>query len=384
MKKILLFGVIILNFGFKSINGQTDTTKKNPFTFETSYIGDVFYNFSGGIQKGSSYLGMVNLKIGFNTEDAGWWKGGELFVNAANTHGGEPSITHIGDFQVASNIEAGNLTYLHELWIKQSIGKTTLVLGLQDLCAEFVSSEYAGLFLNSSCGVHSTVATNLAVPIFPLTAIGGQIHFDFTENFSLKFAGFDGVPDNFSFNKYNLKWNLKKEEGYLLFSQVSYQNVTENNPGAYKLGFYYHNEYSLMNKDEDGTILNEKYPANYGLYLILDQTIFQKQSGRSLSFFFQSSISPKEINENWYFLGCGFNYKGVFLKRINDVIGFAVAHAGLNNNTGSETAIEITYKANFGDHFYLQPDFQYIINPAGTNQKLKNASVGFIRFGLQF
>lgn len=384
MKKILLFGVIILHFGFNSIKGQTDPTKKSPFTFETSYIGDVFYNFSGGLKKGGTYLGMVNLKIGFNIEDAGWWKGGEIFVHAANTHGGEPSATHIGDFQVASNIEAGNLSYLHELWIKQSIGKATLVLGLQDLCAEFVSSEYAGLFLNSSCGVHSTIATNLAVPIFPLTAIGGQFHFDFNDNFSLKIAGFDGVPDDFSFNPYNLKWNLKKEEGYLLFSQVSFQNLTENKPGSYKLGFYYHNEYTLKNQDDMGSIQTEKHPANYGLYLILDQTIFQKQNGRSLSFFFQSSISPKGINENWYFMGGGINYKGFISKRMDDVFGFAISHAGINNHIGNETTLEVTYKALLSEHFYLQPDFQYIINPAGTEQKLKNACAGFIRFGLQF
>lgn len=384
MKKIILFGVIILNFGFSSINGQTDSTKKNPFTFETSYVGDLFYNFYGGIKKGDTYLGMVNLTIGFNTEDAGWWKGGEIFVNAANTHGGEPSATHIGDFQVASNIEAGNLSYLHELWIKQSIGKTTLVLGLQDLCAEFVSSEYAGLFLNSSCGVHSTIATNLAVPIFPLTAFGGQFHFDFNDNFSLKIAGFDGVPDDFSFNPYNLNWNLKKEEGYLLFSQISYENKNDKNLGAYKLGFYYHNEYSLMNEDVDGLVYSQDYPENYGVYLIVDQTLLRNESGRELSVFFQSSLSPKKINENWYFMGGGINYKGFISKRMDDVFGFAISHSGINNHIGNETALEFTYKAPFGEHFYVQPDVQYIINPAGTDQKLENSLVGFLRFGIQF
>ena len=42
--------------------------------------------------------------IGFDTEKANFWKGGELFINAANTHGGEPSASFIGDYQVASNI----------------------------------------------------------------------------------------------------------------------------------------------------------------------------------------------------------------------------------------------------------------------------------------
>lgn len=49
-----------------------------------------------------------------------------------------------------------------------------------------------------------------------------------------------------------------------------------------------------------------------------------------------------------------------------------------------ETIIEISYKAQLTDNFYIQPDFQYAINPEGTEQNLENAMVGFIRFGFNF
>ncbi|MDX9890944.1 MAG: carbohydrate porin [Bacteroidales bacterium] len=382
--KTTSFYIFIVFMGVINPLFSQNEEPQNPFEFETSYTGDFFYNSKGGIQSGGGFLGMVNVKGSFNTENAGWWKGGVLFLNAANTHGREPSATFIGDYQVASNIEAGDLTYMHELWFKQSIGKFAFVLGLQDLCAEFISSDHASLFLNSSCGVHSTVATNMSIPIFPLTAIGAQIHFNITKNITIKGAAFDGVPDDFSFNKHNLNWDLKKEEGYLLFSQISYENKYDRNPGAYKLGFYYHNEYSLMNEDVDGLVYSQDYPENYGVYLIVDQTLLRNESGRELSVFFQSSLSPKKINENWCFIGGGFNFKGMFTGRKEDVFGFAIAHAVLQNNLGNETALEFTYKAPFGEHFYVQPDVQYIINPAGTDQKLENSLVGFLRFGIQF
>ena len=384
MKKIVLSGLIIITFVINNLIAQTDSTKNNPFTFEASYVGDAFYNFYGGIQKGATFLGMANIKIGFNTEDAGLWKGGELFVNAANTHGGDPSANYIGDYQVASNIEADELTYVHELWFKQSLGKSTIIIGLQDLCAEFISSEYAGLFLNSSCGVHSTVASNFSVPIFPLTAIGAQFHYNFSSKFTLKVAAFDGVPDDFSFNKYNLNWNLKKEDGYLLFNQLTYHNTNETKPGTYNLGFYYHNPYTITTQDEDGQIISEKYLKNYGIYLIIDQILYKNNSGKELAFFLQSSMSPKKINENWYFIGGGFHLTGMFSKRMDDVFGIASAHAGINNYLGNETTIELSYKAPFGDHFFIQPDFQYIINPAGTEKKLDNAFVGLLRMGFSF
>ncbi len=378
---ILLF---LLLFSNQFVIGQSENSSNPPFTFEGKYVGDVFYNFSGGIRKGGTYLGMASFIIGFNTEDAKLWKGGEFYLNAANTHGGEPSAKFIGDYQVASNIEAGDLTYLHELWFKQSFGKFAVVLGLQDLCAEFISSDYASLYLNSSCGVHSTIANNLAVPIFPLTALGAQVHYNFTDKFTFKIAIFDGVPDDLSMNQHNLKWKLKKEDGYLFFSQISYQNKSIKYPGNYKLGFYYHNPYSITNELDGGAIEIEKYTKNYGFYLILDQTLYQNENGKTLNFFTQTSISPKKINENWYFFGVGLNYKGFFKKSIEDEIGIAVSHAGINNRVGSETTFEITYKAIFGDHFFLQPDFQYIINPAGTEKDLENCLVGFLRFGIQF
>jgi len=93
---------------------QVDSIKKTPpFSFEASYIGDVVSNFSGGIKKGTTYLGLANIKASFNTETANFWKGGKAYLNIGNTHGGEPSTNLIGDFQGVSNIEAGNLTFMY-------------------------------------------------------------------------------------------------------------------------------------------------------------------------------------------------------------------------------------------------------------------------------
>lgn len=378
---------IILIIFFFTITGfaqDNDSIKQNAFTFGASYIGDAGYNFGGGIKTGAVYMGMVNLKLGFDTEKAGWWKGGEFFVNAANTHGGKASEKLIGDFQTASNIEAGNLTYLHELWYKQKFGKSTFLVGLQDLCVEFLSSETAGLFLNSSCGVHSTVASNLMVPIFPLTSLGAQVHYDFTDKLTMKLAVFDGIPDDFSRNKYNINWNLSRNEGYIAFSEISYKKITETHSAIYRLGAYYHNGHSFNTSDEAGNTITESHPANYGFYLVTDQTLYKNHAGEELSLFTQTSFSPRSLNDNWYYLGAGINYKGMFAKRTDDVLGFAVAHSGLKNEIGNETTFELTYKAQFGENFFVQPNLQYIINPAGTENKLKNALVGFVRFGMEF
>jgi porin len=133
MKKI--FYLLIFIVFEQSIYAQTED---DAFQFGASYIGESQNNLSGGIKRGSGYLGMANLSLEFNTEAAGFWKGGQFFVSGANTHGQTPSSELYGDYQVASNIEAGNHTFLQELWYKHTIGNVSLTLGLQDLNSEFV------------------------------------------------------------------------------------------------------------------------------------------------------------------------------------------------------------------------------------------------------
>ena len=363
-------------------SAQTDTLNKSfPVKYEITYAADLVNNISGGIKKGSAYLGMANIKFRINTQNAGLWNGGEFFVNAANTHGATPSADLIGDFQTASNLEAGNITYLHELHYKQNFGKFTTIIGLHDLCSDFVSSENAAFYINSSFGVPSTISSNLPTPIFPLTAIGMQLHYRFSEKITAKFAIFDGLPDDFDINPHNLKWRLRKEDGYLTFSELNLSNIINGHHSYFKIGYYYHNGHKQLTEEEKTISI----PANYGFYLIADQQIFEKSNGKKLAAFSQFSISPSSLNDNWYYIGLGINYHGLIKKRNNDIIGFALAHSGCKNKLHKhESAFSLTYKAELANHFFIQPDIQYIINPSGTETYINHAFLINLRFGLSF
>jgi len=366
------------------LNAQVQpTVHTTPFSFDASYVGDGFRNFSGGIQKGGTYLGKAHIGLSFNTEKAGFWKGGQFYINGSNTHGGRPSKTFTGDFQIISNIEAGNLTYVHELWFNQRFGKFSSILGVQDLNAEFASSEFSGLFLNSSFGVHSTIANNIPSPIFPLTALGWQFQYDFTENMSGKVAIFDGLPEGYKHNTPNLSWTLDPNEGYLLISEFAMKNLlSESHAGNYKLGIYYHNHYGRNNPVDSLMLLTH---VNYGVYMVADQTLFEYGNGKILSAFAQLAWSPASKNTNFNYLGFGLNYKGLINRRPVDVLGIALARAGFKSDVfSSETTLEMTYKFQLCEQLYIQPDIQYIIHPAGTEMQLYNVLAGIIRFGFNF
>lgn len=365
-------------------NSQAEPAYQNasPFTFEASYIGDLAGNLRGGLKRGSKYLGMANLRISFDTETGGLWKGGTVFINAANTHGGMPSQDLTGDFQGISNIESGNQSYLHEAWYRHSLGRLTVIAGLQDLCSEFAVSENGSLFLNGSFGVHSTISSNVPSPVFPLTALGAQVQYRFSDELEAKIAAYDGQPDDFEKNPYNVSWRLNSREGIFSISEVSFStNAARDLRGTYRLGAYYHNHLLEQNETESG---NEEYIDNYGMYIVADQELTNSSSGRGLGIFAQIGASPAQRNENSFYLGTGLNIKGLLTERNTDILGIAAAHAGFHGNRRSETTIEVSYKTLLTENIFIQPDVQYIINPAGTGTRLRNTLAGIIRFGIDF
>ena len=367
----VMIGITLSLNARNTFSQEMENSKVSPFKFNASYVGDVVSNFSGGIKKGTTYLGLANLKAGFDTETASWWKGGRLFVNIGNTHGGEPSSTLVGDFQGVSNIEAGNLSFLYELWYRQNLGKIDITLGLQDLNADFAVNDDGAMFTNSSFGIHSSIADNVAPPIFPLTALGANVKWNISDTFLWEAAVFDGTPDDFKTNPYNTEWKLSKNQGYLAVMELQVKkSLLSGKTGNYKVGVYYH-------QHNDTIALEQK---NGGLYFVGDQQISDK-----LYIFSQIGLCPKKMNKNNRYLSLGLNCKGLIETRKNDQFGIAIAYAGIHDSkVGSETAIEMTYKFELTKNIYMRPDIQYIINPAGTDVKLQNDLVGFIRLGVDF
>src|SRR5512133_2784619 len=103
---------VFLEWPLKGIEKDSVTLNQPAFTFLAIYTGDNVINLAGGLKSGYGYLGLANFCLSFSTANAGLWEGGGFFIRAANTHGATPSVDLIGDLQVASNIEAGDHTYI--------------------------------------------------------------------------------------------------------------------------------------------------------------------------------------------------------------------------------------------------------------------------------
>ncbi len=383
LKKLGIF--LIIYCAFQPSYGQTDSIspKENPFSFEASYVGDVYYNAVGGLKQGCGYMGMANLKMGFDTEKARWWKGGSFFINGASIHGKSLTENYLGDLQVASNIDAGTYVYMHELWYRQDFKKVSFTVGLQDLNAEFLTSDNAIEFINSSFGVIPVVSGNIPVPIFPLTGLGISGRWNINDQFTWQTAVFDGCQTPFDGNnRNNLHWRFCKDDGVFVVTEFHSRFKINEKEGTYKFGAYYHS--GLNEFDEETQIMNTVFKNNYGFYVIADQTVYE-QENRKIGLFAQLGMAPPNKNEHAYYLGLGANYYGIFNKEGKDVLGLAAANLDLlKKNHDQETALELYYKYQINDNIAIQPDIQYIINPSGTEEQLPNALVGILRFYINF
>lgn len=384
MKSIIIASLLISFLLPHILTAQVNDEDKDPvIDFSASYIGDVVTNFSGGITRGTRYLGLANFRMGINTRSLGLWNGGEFFINGSNAHGGNPSADLIGDFHIVSNIETNDLTYLHELWYKQSFGSFEFTVGLQDLNTEFVTTDYGSIFLNSTFGTPSTIASNVPSPIFPLTAMGASFKIKIEEANTLKIAFFDGVPTSFTDNPHNLRWKIDDEEGIFAIAEFAGSGSINGLEGNYKGGIYYH---SQLPEAEKEVLSPGKYNFNYGIYFIADQLLWKDPDGTGeLGIFGQFAISPESINTHHLYFGTGLAFTGLLPGRNDDVLGIAYNRTSIADPLlEDESIVEISYRAAVCNNLFIQPDFQYVMNPGGTDHDLKNAFAGLLRFGLIF
>lgn len=379
--KILLLLIFFAGVVTGAYAEEKGETTEGPLSFGASYISDNVNNLSGGIRSGHGYLGMANFFLDFDAEKAGLWEGGVFFINAVNTHGATPSADMLGDMQVVSNIEAGNHTYIQELWFKQSIGKVDLTLGLQDMNVEFANSENGALYLNSSFGILPIISGNVSAPLFPLTSLGLTVNWNVSENTSWLNALYDGSPTDFDYNPHNLKWEFASGDGILAISEIQQKVELQSLPGTYKLGVFTHNH--LLEKNFNRAFPDSLNHSIFGIYAYADQKVWAIGE-RSLALFIHTGYSPSKTCANEFYLGAGMNFYGLLSKAKDDRLGLAFAHVSIMNSTCRETAIELTWQKQVHRNISIQPDLQYVIKPSGGFGNVDNFLAAIVRVGLSF
>jgi len=358
---------------------------QSPINGEFAYVSDYLRNSSGGIRTGSAYLQNVDVTFEIDVEQLFGLSNGNLFAYFLWNDDTTFSDRYPGDGQVVSNIDTTEALRLYEFWYQHSFSESVnLRVGLYDLNSEFDAIDTAGLFLNSSHGIGADYAqTGENGPsIFPSTSFAARLHWDLSENSLIRYGIFDGVPgDPNDASATAVQFN----GGDGLLHALEFNHTLSNGIRLGVGGFSYSEDFETINRtDAMGNPLRDD--GNGGIYAFADGTIFEDAQGRSMTAFVRYGIADEALNPLDNYLGFGTAVTGLLRSRPVDQLGLAVARASSGDDfraaagaESHETTIELTYSAQITDWLRIQPDLQYIINPA-ADPTLKNAFVIGVRF----
>jgi porin len=393
-----------------------DQLAKRGATVTVVYGGAVFSALDGGVRRGETYSGNLNLALSIDGERLFGRSGLTLFVDGLWIHGGQPSAL-LGDAQGVSNLSAPSKVTLNEAWLQYDVfdNRLSVLAGRYDLNAEFYRVQSAGLFLNSSFGVGPEFSgSGVEGPsIFPNTSAGVRLALKPASNVVVRTAILDGVPIDRPDGSVAA---FKSADGLLLVSEAAFLNRTAKGDRTAKVrfrigrnsglppyddkvavgGWYYTATFDDLNSvDSNGNPVRHR--GSGGVYVLGDAALFHSQTDprRRLGGFVEAGLGDARVNRFGSYVGSGLVASGLLAARPTDELGLAVAIAhngsgylddrrrvGARTNT-AETAIEVTYLAQIAGWLAVQPDFQYVINP-NTNPLVRSGRAFQLRFEATF
>jgi porin len=335
--------------------GVRDSLSDSGVQVDLTVLQDLFRT-AGGADRGGAHLRYAEAGLALDLERLLGLPGATVFIDGYHTAGS--SLTErLGDWQVASNIEAGDTDVLAELWWEQSLrgGALRAKLGKMDVNSEFAYVDNGGEFLNSSMGFSPTI---FVLPTFPMPAYGGLV-----EGRAGAFHARLGVYDGAGATGYDTggngpSWWSDHAASAFWIGEVGVEWGAAA-PGRLALGHWHHTaDFERFDAGvDDGT---------EGQYLVLDQHLAGDLAGRDLGLFAQLGLADADVSEARLHAGAGLVWLspedgtgggvGVTSVEFSDAAGFSAAR---------ELAVEVFWRAQPFPWLSVKPDLQVITNPGG-------------------
>ncbi|CAG9199516.1 Carbohydrate-selective porin [Paraburkholderia tropica] len=402
-------------------------------TFDLTETSEYLANLRGGLKRGGAYDGLTTATLQLDTSKALGIPGGLFNISALQIHGTNLSADNLGTLNTASGIEAQATTRLWEMWYQQSFldKKLDVKVGQQSIDQEFITSQYAALFVNTMFGWPALPSYDMPSggPAYPLAGLGVRVRGQIAPSLTGLIGVFSGDPlgndpNNISGTNFNL------HNGTLVIGELQYainqpsegELVSADHqglPGTYKIGFWYNsNSFDDQHYDNTGLSLNNpastgiaaQHHGNYSIYAVADQMVWRPDPDepRSIGVFARVMGAPGDRNPVDFSANAGIVMKAPFKGRDNDSVGLAVTYIKVSNalhdldmdyrnfNTGpygvrtQETTLEATYQYEVTPWWQIQADAQYTFNAgAGQNpndptQPLRNTFVLGVRTNITF
>ena len=383
-------------------HGTRTRMSKAGANLHITYKGDVLSVLSGGIENGTKYLDQWDFKLILDGEKLWGIPGSSGLIHIISNHGSKFNALNVGTAQGIDNIEvAATTSKVFQAWLQQTFyhDKVSILAGLYDLNSEFYVTDSSTLFLHPTFGMASDLGqTGVNGPsIFPTTSFGIRVKYQPTPKFYAQAVVLDGVPGDPN-NPYGTHIQFNKGDGALDVAEFGWEPQADkadaNLIDKYAFGMWRYTAHFDDLVDTNSSGQPEKR-VNRGAYVLAEKTLTQEKddSSQGLTGFIRYGVASPDINRFDRALGVGINYRGLIPGRNEDVFGFAIAaehnsakHRQSVSNAGgtepsSESAYELTYRAQIRPWLAIQPELQFIENHG--EPAIKDVWVGGVRIEIE-
>lgn len=400
-------------------NGTRSSLYSKGIDLGFTHKSDVLSNVSGGIKRGTAWLGHTEARVRMNLEKLWGWDATTAYIHYHSQLGSKLNTHYVGAFVGVDNIEAGtNTAQFFHAWMQKNFAddRLSVLAGIYPIDSEFYVTDTSGVFIEPPYGMANDMAQSgrNGPPIFPIGALAVRVKYISPgKNFYLQGALTDGVPGDPN-NPHGTHVKLGHGDGTLSIIEFGYTPQEDEPPfGATKPGELIepgqkvHEEHESFNKTAIGfwryssrfddlvdvdAFGNPLRRISQGAYFLAERTLLVEKDhpSQGLSGFVRFGTASRDIHQADWTGSLGLRYHGLISGRDDDVAGIAITvnHASskyqrLIASLTRETDVEATYRAQIKPWLALQPTLQYIRNP-NMDPLLKNVWVVGMRFEVAF
>jgi porin len=337
-------------------------------TVDVVYATEV-WETRGGVKSGAVALGHVDAALTLDTEKAGLWPGGKLYVLGQNSHGTGVN-DNVGSATQISNLEADPYTQLTELFVEQAIGARVRVrLGKQDANRDFGTPRFGGNFINNNFGMYPTSP----LPSYPTTGLGAALSVDATDWLVAKAALYEGNPQVGSLG---FDSAFADGAGYTLVGGLAgtrHWGRSDRHDGTTSVGVWRQSG-AFPNVDPGPP---RTFDTDRGFFVQHDEHIFanpdDKEDPAGLTLILRFGWAQADRTQISRYMGASAAWHGLGWRH-DDTVGVAVGMLTVAQPLGgsptpsSEWFTEAFYKWRLTPFVSLQPDLQFYRHPGGDGR----------------
>jgi porin len=377
--------------------GERTKLEKEGVTFDFNDIGDFLTDVTGSQTHHATYFGRfrATADIDFN-KLAGF--DGEFFISGIWQYGRNLSGDYLHVNTLTSSIAGEESERIDQLWYQQGFFNSMLKIKLGQVAAvnEFGATDFFDILFNDELGYAPNAIFNTKQPFSPAGKPGAIVWGDLspiTPGLYAKVGVFTAYDNPYRPDSNGVDYQNDFDHGISGSFEIGYKEQNTSYDGTYKVG---------MNANPDVRYTNpatgQLYHGDYNAYAVVEKTVYHPlklnsdpkdmkdmretlDTKKGLDLLFEFVGAPGDRNSLDYEFTMGARYTGLIPSRPTDKIGAGLIYSDNGNafsdayvnstggGLGGETTIEADYQYNPTPWLSIQPDVQYIFDPAGDSSR---------------